>query len=161
MRTLFIALRALVYMSAFLLLWWWIALRFRVRDSEIGTALPAWTGIIGIAAMAAGAVLVLLCGGVFVVLGRGTPAIFDAPRKFVAVGPYKYARNPMYVGALMVLSGFALYEHSISMLLLAPLMFLTFHLFVIYYEEPNLRRKFGATYEAYCKAVPRWIPRGS
>ena len=59
--------------------------------------------------------------GIFVVRGRGTPAVFDAPREFVVVGPYKYVRNPMYIGALTLLIGFGLYQHSISILVFSLL----------------------------------------
>lgn len=159
MKTLFITLRALVYMTGFVLFWGWIALSVREFDRSFGASLPAWTETLGIIFMPVGGILALACAGVFIARGRGTPAPFDAPKEFVAVGPYKYARNPMYVGALVLLIGFGLYLHSISILLLCVVLFLLVNLFVVFFEEPNLSGKFGATYEAYCKAVPRWIPK--
>ncbi len=99
----------------------------------------------------------LMCAGVFVLKGRGTPAIFDAPRKFVAVGPYQYVRNPMYIGGLGLLVGFGLFEGSVSILALSLVMFLLVHLFVVYYEEPGLKKKFGTKYKKYCEVVPRWF----
>jgi protein-S-isoprenylcysteine O-methyltransferase Ste14 len=87
-------------------------LRIRTLDRWIGLALPARTAMLGIIVMALGGILILICIGMFVVRGRGTPAIFDAPRVFVAVGPYRNLRNPMYVGGWLVLSGFGLYQHS-------------------------------------------------
>ncbi len=158
-RTIFIAVRTLTYMTGFVLFWGWVALRVRIYDRSFGVTLPAWTATLGILFILAGGIVALLCAGTFLVRGKGTPAPFDAPREFVAVGPYKYVRNPMYVGALTVLVGFGLYERSVSILLFPFGVFLLVHLFVVGFEEPDLKRKFGATYQAYCKAVPRWIPR--
>jgi protein-S-isoprenylcysteine O-methyltransferase Ste14 len=158
MRTFFVALRAALYATGFVFLWGWVALSVRTYDRSLGIALPAWTATLGIFFMVAGGALALLCVGVFVERGRGTPAPFDAPRQFVATGPYRYVRNPMYVGGLTLLTGFGLYERSVSILLLCLLFLLAAHLFVLFYEEPTLRRQFGATYERYCESVPRWIP---
>ncbi len=159
MKTLFIALKALSFMTGFVFLWGCVALRVRVWDRAWGVSLPAWTATPGILLIVTGGILALTCVGTFVVRGRGTPAPFDAPVEFVAVGPYKHVRNPMYLGGLTALLGFGLYEHSPSIMLFSlPWLFFA-HLFVIFYEEPTLRRKFSATYEAYCKEVPRWIPK--
>ncbi len=159
MKTFLIALRSLVYMTGFVFLWSWVALTVRPFDRAIGIALPAETKFLGIVLMVAGGVLALTCAGIFIERGRGTPAIFDAPRNFVALGLYKCVRNPMYLGAMIVLIGFGLYHHSPSILLFSLLWFFFVHLFVVLYEEPALNQKFGSTYEAYCKAVPRWIPK--
>ncbi len=134
MKTLLIALRALIY-------------------------LPQKSDVAGIVVGALGVILVLACAEVFVVRGRGTPAVFDPPREFVAVGPHKYVRNPMYIGGLALLIGFGLYLHSISILILSVFLFFALHLFVVFYEEPTLRQKFGLPYEKYCSTVSRWIPR--
>ena len=159
MRRFFVALRALVYMTGFVLFWGWIALSAREFDPSFGVLLPAWTETLGIIFMPVGGLLALTCAAVFIARGRGTPAPFDPPEEFVAAGPYKYVRNPMYIGALVLLIGFGLCLHSISILLLSLVVFLLVDLFVVYFEEPNLSRKFGATYEAFCKPVPRWIPK--
>lgn len=158
MTTLFVALRALVYMTGFLLLFAWVALSMRAFDPHLGVRLPAWTTPVGGLSMSLGAALALTCAAYFIVRGRGTPAVFDPPIQFVAIGPYRYVRNPMFVGGQMLLVGFGLYERSASILLLAITLFVVMHLFVVYYEEPNLRSRFGATYESYCAAVHRWIP---
>ncbi len=157
MRTLLVGLRALTFMSGFVFFWGWIALGLRPMDRLVG-GLPQWTEVPGAALMAVGGSLALWCAGAFVALGRGTPAPFDAPRQFVAAGPYRYVRNPMYLGGFAVLIGFGLYLHSGAILVLAPPWFLAAHLFVVGYEEPTLREKFGDTYEKYCKAVARWRP---
>jgi protein-S-isoprenylcysteine O-methyltransferase Ste14 len=159
MRTLFIALRALVFASGFVLLWSWLALRIRTLDRRLGLALPARTVMLGIIVMLVGGILAFTCIGIFVVTGRGTPAIFDAPRVFVAMGPYRYVRNPMYIGGWLVLSGFGLCQRSVSILLFGGLCLVLVHLFVVFFEEPGLRRRFGATYANYCTSVSRWIPK--
>src|SRR5215813_15400691 len=157
MKTLIIALRAVVYMTGFVLFWGCMALRVRSLDRNLGIILPAWTGFLGVILGMLGGILALVCAGAFIVRGRGTPAPFDAPREFVAVGPYRYVRNPMYIGGWLVLSGFGLYQRSVSILLFGALCLVLVHLFVVFFEEPGLRRRFGASYADYCNAVPRWI----
>lgn len=157
-KTLLVGLRAAAYMTGGLLFYCWLALRVRAFDRVLQVTLPDGAEVPGIVMMVAGAVLGLTCAGTFIVRGKGTPAPFDPPREFVAIGPYRYVRNPMYVGALSLLAGFGLYEHSISILLFALALLLVIHLVVIFYEEPTLRRLFGATYEDYCRSTARWIP---
>ena len=91
--------------------------------------------------------------------GHGTPAPVEPPTELVAVGFYQYFRNPMYVGILLILMGHFLWFGYWSLLIYLLFVFVSVHLFVTLYEEPTLRRKFGASYEAYLKRVPRWIPR--
>jgi len=106
-----------------------------------------------------GAAVMLWCAWDFTVKGCGTPAPIDPPRELVISGLYRYVRNPMYDGALLVLFGHVLWFPSLA-LIVCPIIFLvSFHLFVVLYEERTLRKKFGAAYEAYCRSVPRWIPR--
>jgi protein-S-isoprenylcysteine O-methyltransferase Ste14 len=159
MKTLFLALRSVIYMTGFLLFFGWIALRVRAFDQRFGLSLPAAAEIPGAILVVLGATLVLACAGVFISRGRGTPAIFDAPRAFVAIGPYRHVRNPMYIGGLVLLFGFGLYERSISILFLTLLLFPLLHLFVLFYEEPILTRRFGSSYQEYLRTVRRWIPR--
>ena len=161
MKTLFIAIRALIVMTAFLGLWAWIAQGLRRYDRVYNLQLPAWTRSLAIPVMLAGGALAVACVCTFVVVGGGTPAPFDPPRQFVAVGLYRYVRNPMYLGGALLLAGFALYLRSGAALAFCLPWLLLAHIFVLAYEEPALRRKFGAPYEAYCRRVPRWIPRFS
>jgi len=95
----------------------------------------------------------------FLIEGRGTPAPIDPPKELVAVGFYRYVRNPMYVGVLLILIGHFLWFKNVWLIVYAAVAFLIVHLFVTLYEEPTLKRKFGAGYEEYLKKVPRWIPR--
>src|SRR5262249_44185966 len=160
MKTLFIAVRATIFGAGFVLLWGWVALGLRDRyDPALRFALPDWARDLGVVLMLTGGIVALSCIVTFVTRGEGTPAPFDPPRKFVAVGPYRYVRNPMYVGAFLVLLGFGLFEKSPAILLFTLPWFVLAHLFVIVYEEPHLRATFGQTYEQYCQAVGRWLPR--
>jgi len=157
MTQLFAAARALAYMTGFVLAWGWLALQ--VRSIGSAWALPDGSRVVGTALMLLGGVLVLCCAAWFVVVGRGTPAPFDAPRAFVPGGPYRWVRNPMYLGALLVLIGFGLWHTSVSMVLLAVPAAVLAHLFVVFYEEPTLRRRFGLPYVAYLALVNRWAPK--
>ena len=74
-------------------------------------------------------------------------------------GPFRWVRNPGYVSVLALLLAQSLIFASPALLAYAAALALGFHLFVVFYEEPTLRRQFGAEYEAYCRAVPRWLPR--
>ena len=161
MKTVFIAVRALIVMAAFLWLWAWVALSLRRYDSLYSLQLPEWTRMLAVPVMLAGSVICVACIATFVVIGRGTPAPFDPPRQFVAVGPYRCVRNPMYIGGAFLLAGFALYLRSGAALIFCLPWLLLAHVFVLAYEEPTLRTKFGAAYETYCRTVPRWIPRFS
>jgi protein-S-isoprenylcysteine O-methyltransferase Ste14 len=161
-KTLFIALRAAIFSAGFILLWGWVALSLHHRyDATLGFALSGWTPALGIALMAAGGTLAFACVATFVIRGEGTPAPVDPPRNFVTAGPYKFVRNPMYIGGFIVLLGFGLYKQSPAILLFTLPWLLLAHLFVILYEEPNLRATFGTPYDAYCRLVRRWLPRRS
>ena len=158
MKTLLIAVRAALYASGFVLLWGWVALSVRRFDPEIGGVLPAWTRPLGVVLMIVGAAVAISCVVVFVARGRGTPAPFDPPREFVAQGPYRYVRNPMYVGGLGVIAGFGLYQRSLAIVLFALVFLCCAHLFVVFYEEPGLERRFGHSYLDYKRSVNRWLP---
>ena len=95
----------------------------------------------------------------FLIQGGGTPAPIDPPKELVAVGLYRYVRNPMYVGVLAMIVGHFLWFGYWNLLIYAIAAFIAFHAFVTYYEEPTLKRNFGAAYEEYRKRVPRWLPR--
>jgi protein-S-isoprenylcysteine O-methyltransferase Ste14 len=159
MKKLFIALRAILFGTGFIFLWGWVALSLHQRyDATLGFALAPWTPALGISLMAVGGILAFTCIATFITRGEGTPAPFDPPRKFVAAGPYKFVRNPMYIGGFIVLLGFGLYEQSPAILLFTLPWLLLAHLFVILYEEPHLHATFGAPYDAYCRLVGRWLP---
>jgi hypothetical protein len=102
--------------------------------------------------------LVSPCLWLFASVGRGTPGPWDTPRRFVAVGPYRWVRNPIYISALLVVLGEAWLFLSPPLLGYAGVMMIGCHLFVIGYEEPTLRRRFGDAYNEYLGTVSRWIP---
>jgi len=94
----------------------------------------------------------------FLVQGRGTPAPIDPPKELVAVGFYRYIRNPMYTAVASINIGYFLWFGYWSLLIYACAAFIIMHTFVVLYEEPNLKKKFGTSYEDYLQQVPRWIP---
>src|SRR3954467_1645209 len=144
----FTVLRRVIYSAAFVRFWTGIAVAVRRRyDPRIPFTLPPWLRPFGFVLAAAGAVLAAACILTFVTRGRGTPAPFDPPREFVAVGPYRWVRNPMYVGAAALIAGAALILSSPSMLMLAAAFLLIMHLFVVLYEERTLAERFGVPYE--------------
>lgn len=99
-----------------------------------------------------------LCAKDLAVRGRGTPAIWDPPREFVSRGLYRMVRNPMYIGIVLIFVGEACFYQSPALLLISLLLWLMFHLFVVFSEEPTLKRKYGDSYLQYCMKVPRWLP---
>ncbi len=106
-----------------------------------------------------GSVIILRCFWDFTFRGRGTPLPADPPKELVVTGFYRYVRNPIYIGAFLIFLAHFLWFGYWNLLLYAVLSFIGVHLFIISYEEPNLKRKFGTAYEEYLKHVPRWIPR--
>ena len=156
---MFVIARALTYAALF------IGLIFVYLPGRLlswsGIAQPAATGPLQIAGMiigGVGAVIALWCIFAFAAIGKGTPAPFDPPRRVVIEGPYRFVRNPMYIGATLGLAGAAIFYGSLSLSIYAASFLLVAHLFVIFYEEPALRKSFAAEYEAYCQRVRRWVP---
>ena len=125
-----------------------------VRPPEMGV----WQ-VAGMLLGLAGAALALACILTFVVIGSGTPAPFDPPRRLVMRGPYGLVRNPMYVGAGFAIAGAAMFYGSWPLLGYVGVYFVIAHLFVAGYEEPTLRRIFGTDYVAYCRRTGRWLPK--
>jgi protein-S-isoprenylcysteine O-methyltransferase Ste14 len=95
----------------------------------------------------------------FVRHGRGTPAPFAPPQRLIVTGLYRYVRNPMYIAVVAMIFGQAVILGSRAILLFAIFLAIGFHWFVMLYEEPVLRRRYGEQYLAYRRQVPRWIPR--
>ena len=95
----------------------------------------------------------------FAIKGLGTPAPVAPPQRLVITGLYRYVRNPMYVAVWSLLFGQGLLFGSVRLLEYGIVVWLAFFAFVVLYEEPTLRQKFGKEYEEFCARVPRWIPR--
>ena len=117
------------------------------------------TFVIGLALLVAGIAIYAWCVWDFATFGRGTPAPIDAPKNLVVRGLYRYTRNPMYVGVLTVILGWATLFGAANLALYALVVGTCFHLFIVLYEERHLRAEFGSQYEAYCSQVSRWLPR--
>ena len=109
-------------------------------------------GVSGVALLAA-------CIWEFAMRGRGTLAPLDPPRELVVRGLYRYVRNPMYLAVTLIILGEALLLRSTGLLLYWAIWFAAVNLVVRFYEEPGLRRRFGASYDHYAHAVGRWVPR--
>jgi protein-S-isoprenylcysteine O-methyltransferase Ste14 len=114
---------------------------------------------LGGALIVAGIPIVLESFARFAIEGFGTPAPIYPTDRLIATGLYRHVRNPMYVGVLAVIAGQALLLGDIWLIVYAALVWLAFHIFVVGYEEPILRRRYGAEFDDYCTLVPRWLPR--
>lgn len=115
--------------------------------------------IVGVVGFAAGVLLLLACVWEFARSGRGTLSPVDPPRELVVRGLYRYVRNPMYLAVSLIVLGEALASGSNALFGYWAVVFLLANAFVIGYEEPHLRTRFGESYERYARSVGRWIPR--
>jgi protein-S-isoprenylcysteine O-methyltransferase Ste14 len=156
MLALRVVLFTLLLPGTVLILIPWLLLRGQPALDLVLTEPPR---LLGLVFMVAGGGALLTCIRDFAVSGRGTLAPVDPPRHLVRVGLYRYVRNPMYLGVLLVLVGEALFFESETLGFYAAIMALAYHLFVVLYEEPRLSSLFGEEYERYRRAVPRWVPR--
>ena len=150
---------SLIVGTSFFTLWFWLLppwLGFHVDPLGVipWRWISAFPSVLGFA-------VAFRCVWDFGWTGHGTPAPFAPPQKLVVVGCYRYVRNPMYVGifagwlGLWVVFGRA----NLTALTVALVAVVSVALFVSLYEEPTLRKLFGADYEEYCRNVPRWLPR--
>jgi protein-S-isoprenylcysteine O-methyltransferase Ste14 len=134
---------------------WWIT-RWRFQPIPLNISLLRWIGAV---LLLIGAAIVLDSFARFALQGLGTPAPVLPTKHLVITGLYRYVRNPMYVGVAGAIFGQALIFGSKELLLYGVLVWLAFHLFIYFYEEPTLRKTFGEEYDVFCREVPRWIPR--
>ena len=127
---------------------WWV--------SPTATAASLAAG----AALAVGGLwLVVHSIGLFVRLGRGTLAPWDATQELVGAGAYRYSRNPMKAGLFLVLAGETLMTRSTALFVWLACFALVNVVYIRLHEEPGLRARFGARYRDYCARVPRWWPK--
>jgi protein-S-isoprenylcysteine O-methyltransferase Ste14 len=134
----------------------YVPLKLLRSGPRIETGLISW---LAIPLWLIGSLVILACFWSFTFTGRGTPVPIDPPKELVITGPYRYVRNPIYVGVLLIFLGHFLWFGYWTLLIYAASALTGVHFFVISYEEPTLKRKFGATYEEYLRQVPRWIPK--
>jgi protein-S-isoprenylcysteine O-methyltransferase Ste14 len=123
------------------------------------TGPPAWLQVLGWVVVAVGSGILLEAFGRFVVEGIGTPAPVAPTENLVVGGLYRYIRNPMYVAVAAVILGQAAVLGRWVLVGYAAVFGATVWSFVHWYEEPTLRRQFGAQYDQYLRAVPGWWPR--
>src|ERR671939_210725 len=134
----------------------WLLTGWQVREPA-----PYWAPmrVLGVVLLVAGLIVLIQAFLRFVVEGFGTPVPVAAPDRLVVGGLYRYVRNPMYVAILGAIVGQALLLGQLGLLLYAAALWLISAAFVRWYEEPTLRRRFGADYEACRRAAPAWGPR--
>jgi protein-S-isoprenylcysteine O-methyltransferase Ste14 len=128
-------------------------------DWGLGLPYDALTVCIGSAIIVAGLYLLISTIRLFRNIGKGTLAPWAPPVKLVVTGPYRYVRNPMISGVLIVLVGEAILFGSVALSICFVLFFIINHIYFIRSEEPGLVKRFGDDYIRYMKNVPRWIPR--
>lgn len=159
MTALFALFRTLIFVTIFMG-FTLVYLPARLLSAS-GIVRPAAMGglqILGLLVATLGTVLLLWCVLDFALIGQGTPAPFDPPRRLITQGPYRFVRNPMYIGAATLLGGAAIFYQSRPLLIYECGFLIICHLFVVIYEEPALARKFGQDYEVYRHHVKRWLP---
>jgi protein-S-isoprenylcysteine O-methyltransferase Ste14 len=130
----------------------WLLTRWEADDQPIGLK------VLGVVVLVAGAALVLETTARFAFHGRGTPAPWAPPERFVERGSYRFVRSPMYVGVLLLIVGQGLLLGREILYLWAAGAWLMFTAFLVFYEEPQLRRRFGDDYDDYRRRVHRWLP---
>lgn len=134
---------------------WWLT-RWEVAEPLL-YGLPL--RIVGAILLVGGAIFLVQAFARFVVEGLGTPAPVAPPERLVVGGIYRYVRNPMYLAVGATIVGQALLLGQLVLLIYAAAFGVTVFAFVRWYEEPSLRRRFGADYDVYREAVPGWWPR--
>jgi len=115
--------------------------------------------VVGAVLIALGLPVLLDSFARFAIQGLGTPAPIAPPKHLVVTGLYRYVRNPMYVAVVSLIFGQGLLFGSVGVLEYGMVVWLGFHIFVLVYEEPTLRAKFGDEYKEFCANVRRWLPR--
>jgi protein-S-isoprenylcysteine O-methyltransferase Ste14 len=152
------AAAALVVGGIFFVLWFWLLPGWLGFKVENGTSRWRWLAAVP---SVLGFAVAVRCVWDFGWTGRGTPAPFIPPQRLVVTGFYRYVRNPMYVGFAVGWIGlWIVFGHATAVaIFVAAIVALAVILFVMFYEEPTLRGKFGDAYEEYCRNVRRWWPR--
>jgi protein-S-isoprenylcysteine O-methyltransferase Ste14 len=132
----------------------WLITHWRFGDGA-----TAGVSIAGGIVIALSLALLIECFARFALKGRGTPAPIAPARELVVSGAYARVRNPMYVAVTGIILGQALLFASAALIAYGIAVWFGFLMFVLYYEEPRLRRDFPESYAAYFENVPRWRPR--
>lgn len=136
----------------------WCALYLRKLDRYFPFNLPGYFHFVGLALTIAGGIVVFACGAILSTRGIGKRGDRLFPKEFVAVGPFRFVRNPMSLAVVVLFFGLALWVRSPVILLLAILIFAGLHLLIVLFEEPGLESRFGDSYRDYKRSVNRWLP---
>jgi protein-S-isoprenylcysteine O-methyltransferase Ste14 len=134
---------------------WWLS-RWRLKPPLLGWPLGRALGVV---LLIAGLAVLVDSFARFALEGRGTPVPAFPTKRLVVSGLYRFVRNPMYLAVVSTIVGQGALFGSKEVLGYAALVGLAFHAFVVLYEEPRLRRRYGSEYSSYCAAVNRWVPR--
>jgi len=134
----------------------WLLSEWEVRPSFLGLDASRWLGWLLILLGVSGLIEAFTR---FAFYGRGTPAPYMLTERLVITGSYRYVRNPMYIAILSIVLGQALILGQSVLLAYVLAVWVGFQVFVLFYEEPSLSRRYGHQYENYCSAVKRWWPR--
>ena len=133
---------------------------FILRAAHVSVAIPSdLIQLPAILVAALGLYMIIWVSTAFVRQGQGTPNPIEPPTRLVITGLYRFVRNPMYVGALLIILAEAVYFRSAWLVLYAFGIWAALHIELVIFEEPQLKKRFGADYEQYLKTVPRWIPK--
>lgn len=119
----------------------------------------AWWRYLGLVLIVAGAYPFFDSIARFVREGQGTPEPLHPTEKLVVSGLYRYVRNPMYLGVITMITGQAVFFANLHLADYALIAWCVMHCFVLVYEEPTLRARYGEEYADFCRDVGRWIPR--
>lgn len=114
---------------------------------------------LGLPVLVVGAFVLLWCMRDFYVSGKGTLVPWSPPKHIVVVGLYRYCRNPMYFGVLILILGWALTLGSPLVGLYGFVLGIAIHARVVFFEEPWLLSQFTEGWGTYRVTVPRWLPR--
>lgn len=150
-----------LFLGAAIVLCAWIILPLLLIIGNNRLGLPVYgnaaSRLAGAALLAIGLLVTLFIVREHLKTGRVTPVAVEKPIKFIAKGIYRYSRNPMYLAILTAFFGGWLYFGHLLLLIYVLTAIPVLHLFVVYKEEPELKKVFGKQYEKYLKLVPRWL----
>lgn len=148
-------LNALLFIAVFMVVLPCAAHRIITEKAPIPPAIGMWAGGL---LVCAGMVMWIHCLWVFSHKGRGTPLMLDAPKNLVTGGFFRIVRNPIMLAELMIIWGEVFFFANLGILIYAIVISIIAHILVVYFEEPELKGRFGQQYEEYCRRVPRWFP---
>ncbi|MPW24275.1 isoprenylcysteine carboxyl methyltransferase [Alkalibaculum sp. M08DMB] len=114
---------------------------------------------IGVLVIINGLLVLIWCVRDFYISGRGTLAPWEPPKKLIVIGLYRFVRNPMYIGVLILVLGWSILFSSPLLVLYMFILAISFHIRTVKYEEPYLKEQFKDEWELYRRKVPRWFPK--